>query len=216
MNTTQVHPIDPHECYGWIKKRHYAKRKPSIVHAFGLYLDHLLIGVITYGIPPINNLNQIAGFPAIELNRLCIEEGAPKNSASILVGRSLCLLPRPLVVISYADQTQGHVGYIYQATNWLYTGEGSRDIEFEKDGKTYHRKSLFNTFGSGGSERLLAMGYSKVQKDAKHRYLFFLGSKREKKQMLTNLKWPVLPYPKGETHRYDASAEIHTQMKIFF
>ena len=31
------------------------------------------------------------------------------------------MLP-PLIIVSYADKGQNHNGYIYQATNFLYTG----------------------------------------------------------------------------------------------
>lgn len=211
----QVHMIEPQETYSWLKYKHYAKRIPSIAHSFGLFQDRVLIGVITYGIPANNNLNVIAGAPGLELNRLCLEDTAPKNSGSVLVGRSLQMIPKPSAIVSYADCGQGHVGYIYQATNWIYTGMGSGDIEFLKDGRKFHRKSLFNIYGTGSKEVLEGHGYVAVPVEAKHRYVFFCGNKRQKRNMGDELSWPVLPYPKGETKRYDASAKVQTQMRMF-
>jgi hypothetical protein len=57
----------------------------------------------------------------IELNRLCLRYNR-KNEASFLVAKSLSLLPKPKIVVSYADTAQGHQGVIYQATNFLFTG----------------------------------------------------------------------------------------------
>jgi hypothetical protein len=215
MNNLTVQSIPPEQCKPWLLKKHYAKRVPSITDSFGLYQDNNLIGIITYGIPANNNLNEVCGFPAIELNRLCINDDAPRNTASFLVGNSLKMLSTPRVIISYADLGQGHIGYVYQATNWIYTGLGSADIEFEKDGKTWHRKALFNIYGPGGSKRFIEMGFTIIEKAPKFRYLFFLGSKKERKQMMNNLKWPIEPYPKGETKRYDAGDKLPTQDILF-
>ena len=188
---------------------------PSIAHSFGLFCDTAMIGVITYGIPANNNLNTIAGVPGLELNRLCVQEYAPKNSASILVGRSLQKIPAPCCVISYADCGQGHIGYIYQATNFVYTGKGSGDVEFLKDGKKHHRKALFNIYGTGSRDVLTEHGYEAVKVEAKHRYCFFCGDRRQKKQMLAELAWPILPYPKGETKRYDSGKNVPSQRILF-
>lgn len=210
MAELKVVGIKPFETHEWLEKKHYAHRIPSIAHSFGLYLNEL-IGVITYGIPPNNSLNEIAGFPGLELNRLCVNDNAPKNSASILVSHSLKMLPSPLCVISYADCGMGHVGYIYQATNFIYTGMGASDTEYMLNGKVWHRKALFNKYGAGGQERLVAMGFQPVKKLSKHRYLYFIGNKKEKKLMLQNLSWPILPYPKGDTSRYNADHEPQVQ-----
>ena len=48
----QVLRIKPEESYPWLLEKHYAKRIPQIMYAFGLYEDGKgLIGVVTYGIP---------------------------------------------------------------------------------------------------------------------------------------------------------------------
>ena len=36
-----------------------------------------------------------------------------------------------------------------------------------------------------------------------HRYLFFQGSRQQKKQMLKDLKMEILPYPKGQNQNYE-------------
>lgn len=215
MSDVAVQTIAASVAEPWLLKKHYAKRVPSIAYAFGLYIGNQLRGVVTYGIPANNNLNTVAGYPGLELNRLCVDDDAPRNSSSTLVGRSLRLVPSPTCIVSYADCDQGHVGYIYQATNWIYTGMGAGDVEFEKDGRRFHRKALFNVYGTGSRSVLEENGYKPVEVAAKHRYVFFVGNKRQKRDMRDALGWPTLPYPKGETARYDAGAEVSTQPLLF-
>ena len=59
--------------------------------------------------------------------------------------------------------------------------------------------------------------YTKNRKfrSSKHRYIMFLGSKTQKKNMLKNLKYNIEPYPKGQNKRYDASYEPTIQTKLF-
>lgn len=190
-----------------ILRKHYAKRIPSISYAYGLIKDGLLIGVCTYGTPPSHTLLKgVAGDSwasiVLELNRLTCEND--RNNASFLVGRSLRMLPKPSIVVSYADTGAGHVGYVYQATNFLYTGLSSawkdpvvRGLEHQHHATFAHGKSnerMREEFGDALSFRA---------RSRKHRYLFICGGKREKKKILTDLRYPILPYPKGETFRHE-------------
>ena len=105
---------------------HYAKRKPSISYVYGLYDNDELIGICSFGSPASPSLCKgIAGehnkSKVIELNRLVLKYNR-KNEASYLVGQSLKLLPKPKIVVSYADTAQNHTGIVYQATNFLFTG----------------------------------------------------------------------------------------------
>lgn len=103
------------ETKDWILKKHYARRMPSISYAFALYNDGEILGIVTYGSPASPSLCKgICGDEyrnnVIELNRLVLNSNAPKNSASFLVGRSLKMLPRDVIVVSYADTQMGHIG----------------------------------------------------------------------------------------------------------
>lgn len=108
---------------------HYARRMPCVQFAFGLYEDNELIGVVTFGQPASPSLCKgVAGENnrgnVLELNRLVfLPERNGDNNASMLVSKALKMLPAHTFVVSYADYGGwGHVGYIYQATNFLYTG----------------------------------------------------------------------------------------------
>ena len=124
----------------FILEIHYAKRKPSISFAYGLYDKDELIGVCTFGSPASPSLCKgIAGehnkSKVIELNRLVLKYNR-KNEASYLVGQSLKLLPKPKIVVSYADTAQDHIGIVYQATNFYFTGTSKPRTDMAgKDGK---------------------------------------------------------------------------------
>jgi len=176
---------------------HYARRMPCVQYAFGLYLDNKLIGVVTYGQPASPSLcSGVAGREnkkkVLELNRLVIKpEYNGNNYASYLVSHSLKKLPVGTFVVSYADWGGWHhVGYVYQATNWLYTG------------LTKARTDIYSE--SGHSRHYDKDETRRQERTAKHRYIFLVGSKRKKKEMIRELKYKVIPeYPKGDSIHYD-------------
>ena len=95
----EIKPITSKECKEWVLKKHYAKRKPRIQYAYGLFLDGKMEGVITYGYPATPFVSRgLCGKKyenyVLELNRLVINSGVPKNSASFLVANSLKMLPK--------------------------------------------------------------------------------------------------------------------------
>ena len=88
---------------------HYAIRMPCVQHAFGLFDNDRLVGVVTYGQPASPSLCKgVAGEEnrknVLELNRLVLyPEYNGGNYASFLVGKSLKMLPHGKYVVSYAD-----------------------------------------------------------------------------------------------------------------
>jgi len=180
---------DKSVCYPFLYEIHYAKRKPALSHVFGLYNKHELVGVCTYGMPANPNLCfGIAGHhnreSVIELNRLVLKYNL-KNEASYLVGHSIKMLPKPKIIVSYADTGQRHLGVVYQATNFLFTGTTKARTDMASKGGKHSRHSLGDPA-------------KRVNRTAKHRYVFIHGDKRQKKQILKDLKYPTLTYPKQE------------------
>lgn len=201
LDCYQVKAIEKKRTHSFLLDIHYARRIPPISFAFGLFENDDLVGVITYGMPASPSLCKgICGKEykdmVIELNRLCLLNNK-KGEASRLVGASLRLLPKPKIVVSYADTSQEHTGIVYQATNFIYTGSTKPRTEIAVRGlEHFHSKALSNM---ASKEELIAQYGDRVYqrpRSVKHRYIFFLGNKTEKKQMLKALKYPVLPYPK--------------------
>lgn len=213
----RVLPIKKEEAAIWCKKRHYARRIPPMKHAYGLYDGKWLVGIITYGPTPTPAVQQnICGGGwaenVLELNRLCVDSDR-RNAASILVGRSLRLLPRPKIIVSYADTKHGHVGYIYQATNFLYTGMvTAHDDEYWVNGVKIHARTLTARGISAPKEWARRNGIQIDRAQPKHRYVYFVGSRQQIKAMKKDLKYEVLSeYPKGDTRQYDMGDMVATQ-----
>lgn len=216
-----VEPVPRSEYKDWILKKHYAKRMPSISYAFGLFDDKkILQGVCTFGTPCSSTLLKgVCGekYTSIvkELNRLVMNQ-IDKNQASYFIGKCFYLLPQPLIIVSYADTSKNHSGYIYQATNWIYTGLSSKFIDPKVEGlENQHH----GTYAHGLSNKELKDKYGDKlyfeSRPQKHRYIYFLGDKRQKREMIEALKYKIQPYPKGDNKNYDASYKPDIQTKLF-
>ena len=185
---------------------HYARRMPSVSFAFGLFDGSELEGVVTYGTPPSAPLRagicgaEFASY-VLELNRLCLRHNR-KGDASMLVGRSLRMLRRDAIVVSFADTQQGHVGIVYQATNFLYCGLSAKRTDWKIKGKEHlHGQTVADEF-RGTKNRAEAMrakygdDFYLAPRPRKHRYVFFVGSKPFKARARSCLNYPVCKYPK--------------------
>jgi hypothetical protein len=203
----RVEPIPPKDAYPMLLNVHYARRVPSISYAWGLFTpEGLLEGVVTYGTPSSAPLRRgLCGDEwknnVLELNRLCLLHN-PKNAASFLVATSLKQLPRPRIVVSFADISQGHTGYVYQATNFFYCGLSAKRTDWKIKGREHlHGQTVADEFrGRAHRADLMREKYGDdfylAPRARKHRYVYFTGDRGEKKTLGRALKYPVLPYPK--------------------
>ena len=205
----QVKTIKSEETKDWLLNKHYAKRLCSISYAFGLFDGLKLIGVCTFGKPASHSLcvgvcgNHNSEY-VYELNRLVTNDYLPKNSLSFFVSKCLKMLP-PLIVVSYADTAQNHHGYIYQATNWIYTGA------------TKERTDIGDEDGTHSRHYSKDIDYTKHRKkrSSKHRYVYFTGSKTQRNKWKKELNYKKQKYPKGNNENYDASYIPKTQIRMF-
>ena len=203
-----VRSIDNNQTHEWLLKKHYAKRLCSISYAFGLFEQSILIGVMTIGKPASPSLcNGVCGKPfteyVYELNRLCVDGGLEKNTLSYFVASSLRLIKDDLIIVSYADTLQGHHGYIYQATNWLYTGSTKERTDIGQEDGTHSRHY----------DKEVNYKANRKFRSSKHRYVYFIGKKRN--IFLNELKYTIQSYPKGDNVRYDASYKPTVQASLF-
>ena len=214
----KVMPIKYHETEEWLMNIHYSKRLPSITYSFGLFEDNILIGIITYGMPVSHTLCEgICGKEykdkVLELNRLCLLHNR-KNEASFLVGNSLKLLPKPLIIVSFADTAMNHHGYIYQATNFIYTGLTDKHSEWRLKGSNLHQKNI--TIDYSLEERKANPDkFEIVQRTRKHRYIYFLGDKKKKSNMINKLNYKIKSYPKGDNKNYKVGYNPKVQGLLF-
>lgn len=208
-----VRQIPSFQTHEWLLKKHYAKRIPQIMYAFGLYDSELVnVGVCTFGFACRKIQDKYAPVAIFELNRLVLNDNQ-KNAASYFVSKCLRLYPvKPCYIVSYADANHGHHGYIYQALNGIYTGESSSENIVTVNGKQMHRRSLNAMFGTSSVTKLAeSMQVDVEEQVGKHRYFFLLGNKKDKAILSENLQYTVHPYPKGENKRYNADYQPSVQ-----
>lgn len=226
-----VKSIKNKECKDWFLNKHYAKRLPSISFAYGLYIDSCLEGVCSFGRPMSftlikGALNGLYRNSFLELNRLVVNEGLKKNTLSFFISQCFKQLPKPLVIVSYADTSQNHHGYIYQATNWIYTGLSNKFTDYAVRGLEHmHHSSIEDSVGRYDKNKnidkhtLLKEKYGDKlylkERPRKHRYFYFLGTKKQKKDMLKNLTYKICTYPKGDNKRYVSNYVPATQRLLF-
>lgn len=184
INRCEVRPIDYKTAKFLVEKYHYAHRVPSIVFSVGLFVDNILAGCVTYGIPPVPNVQRICGEEnrrkTLELNRLFIFDWCGKNSESYLISKSFWWLEKEKnqykILVSYADNKEGHFGYVYQATNWIYTGKSpAMNVGYVINGHEYHNKALVNMIGSWSKKVVLEKfpNAKQIKGGEKERYVFF-------------------------------------------
>jgi hypothetical protein len=206
-----VEPITKAQAEALVTARHYSRSGSIFWAGFGLVANGMIEGVVVYGQPsaPIQK-HAFSGrdFRLYELSRLVIQT-TERNAASFLIGRSLRMLEQPSAVVSYADSEWGHVGSIYQATNWLYTGATkSHDHLYLIDGKRTHPMTLRDQGITDPKRWARENEIETIAPAEKHRYFMLNGSRRDRKSMLAALRYPVQPYPKADQRRYDDGAYV--------
>lgn len=207
-----VRQISSSVAMGIVVKHHYSHRKVGSLASFGLFGDPSpladCLGCIVYSVPASYTLcNSVCGKDyrkqVLELSRLVVLT-EDKNAASFLIGRSLKMLGNH-VVVSYADCNDhvGHVGYVYQATNWLYTGRGNAEPKWVHP----HTGEVVSYTRRHIDRKAEALGMDwrdlvKVPQVGKHRYVTFAGDRGFRKKARAALKYKTDCYPKGDTKRH--------------
>ena len=208
-----------------IVKHHYSHKWSMCRYALGIFYktdnqhsffdekEEKLAGVAIYGYP-VGRLattsisDELKPKEVLELTRLFIFDEYGKNTESISLSKTFKWLQKNTdikALISYSDPEQRHLGIIYQATNWIYQGNsirhmGNYGIALEEDGKFMHSRTVSATYGSHNVEHLkkkIGHTFWRKEEPEKHRYIYFLCGKKDKKKMMKSLKHPPLPYPKN-------------------
>lgn len=185
--------------YEWLLlNHHYAGRVPSVSHAFGLYENDSIIGVITFGTPAARQI-QTGACPSnpsavIELNRLCVLDSAPRNTESWFISRAMKMLPS-FIVVSYADTMQGHTGVVYRAANFNYAGWSDMDRKTPRYDYVVPGKHSRNAFRGDAPQFT-----EKVRRRPKVKYWTVTGNRREQHEltkicMWQSIRWQQYPPP---------------------
>jgi hypothetical protein len=225
-DTYKVKSVTTDQCKEWLLKKHYLKRMTSFTYSFGLYNNNILVGVITFGnAVPLTMKKSLFGEKYMdivyELNRLCTNDNLDKNANSYFISESFKLMPKPLIIVSYADKSVGHNGYIYQASNFMFTGESHTQLDWKLKGKEHlHSRTLMDEFAFEDNRiEKLKEKYGdqlyQVKREPKYRYVYIIADKKTKKEIMKHRLFEQKEYPKGDNTRYDAEYKPIIQTELF-
>jgi hypothetical protein len=195
----------------FIEKIHYTHSIGKVTIAYGLFDNDLLIknglfdmsrlcGVITFGQVSARDLAQSifeggSQENTFEFLRMAVLDDC-KYPRSQFISKSIKLLkseyPKIKCLVSFADQTEGHFGYVYQASNWLYCGTTGKKYHFLVNGKRVNKRMAYDNakyIGISEKEYIEKNGWEKVIELPKFRYVYPLDKK-------IILKQKILKYPK--------------------
>ena len=214
----KVVSLNKNICDFWIKNKHYSKRPSIFWKGFGIIIDDKIEGVCVYG-QPSPSIQKYAfsdrNFKLYELSRLVIQTKR-KNAASFLISNSLKKLESCCAVVSYADSAYGHCGYVYQATNWLYTGETkSHDCLYLVNNEKLHPMTIRDRFDVTEIKKWAKNNnIEMIRPKLKYRYFYLKGNKAQRKFMYKNLSYDIVKnYPKLTPRRYDDGEHISMDYK---
>ena len=181
---------------------HYSKTMPfGKTLKIGVWEYNKFIGVVLYGYSSTPNVAKGAKLKQqeiVELTRVALNNH--KSSVSKIISISIKMLkysnPGLKLVVSFADADQSHIGVIYQAGSWIYTGLNMKNAKngYIVNGDFLHCRSAGMKIGRNTLETVrkyldpnAIVHYTK----GKYRYLYPLN-----KEMRKQIEPLAKPYPK--------------------
>lgn len=174
-------------CKNW----HYSGAIPTPPYNIvGVWEDDVFCGVVIFSRGASKDLGTRYGLittEVCELSRVALR--SHKTEVSKIVSIAIKMLraqsPGIRLIVSFADTNHGHIGAIYQAGGWIYTGETSSSTEYlTKSGKVLHSRQV----GLSGLKKQYGVirqvpkqtDCIKIKRLPKHRYLMPLDSEMRK------------------------------------
>lgn len=156
-----------------------------------MFIDDYCLGVIIFGVPASRHL-QMSACPSdpslvLELNRLWVHPACPRNSESYFIRAALKML-RPAIVVSYADTSVGHQGYVYRATGFDYAGWTDMERKTARYDYVVPGKHSRDAFRDGQKQD----GVMRVQRKPKVKYWTISGDRRARRDLRRLCAWPSL------------------------
>jgi len=205
-------------------EHHYLHRKCPISFCWGIAVEGKILGVLTVGKPcswsatcgVVGEKYADMGDPAarskdvFELNRLWAHDCLPRCTESRFVGWCLRWLRKfhpNIILISYADGSRtnpdglSHVGFVYQATRWIYAGTSAAFTDITLKGYSDYRSVPMDKRGAKvGNKRAWATNPDAIRttRTPKHRYVWFSNPADQKL-----LAWTKQPYHPTSLARVD-------------
>lgn len=205
-----THAAAKYACENW----HYSGCLPvGKLVKVGAWENGKFIGVVLFGRGATPNLGRsynLGQDECVELVRIALtKHDSPVSRIASLAMKFLSRSnPKLCLIVSFADQSQGHHGGIYQAGNWVYNGQGDPAKFYMIRGKLTHPRSI-------GAKGLVQNIHGARQIDpnatvfdvpGKHRYLMPLDA-----DMRARILPLAKPYPKRAKQAMDDNQSSQRQ-----
>lgn len=189
-----THEAAKYACENW----HYSKCVPTNkLVKIGAWENGRFIGVVIFSPGASANLYKtfnISNTEGCELTRVALT--SHQSPVTRIVSLAIKFLkksnPGLKLIISFADSDQDHIGIIYQAGNWLFTGiSGMGNFSALINGKWVHNRTIKEKFGLSVKAFSKKTGCKIKETSSKYRYVMPLDEKT--KQSILKMSQP---YPK--------------------
>lgn len=191
---------------------HYSKTVPAgKLIKIGVWEHGKFIGVVLYG----RGANSTLGAPyGLEQTECCelvrIALTAHETPVSRIVAISFKLLkkvsPGLKLVVSFADTNQNHHGGIYQAGNWIYSGQSNAADEYLVNGERLHGRSMRAKYGTHIGKDFIQI----VKGSVKHRYLMPLCDLVRKDILKLSKQYPKRVTKANSGDQFESGGAIPT------
>lgn len=174
-----------------VREHHYARgaANTSVLSVAAVRSGHMVAAAMW--MPPTRACAESVSSDwqsVLSLSRLVVVPGEPTNVASMVIGECIRILRRGrrwLHLVTYADESQGHTGGIYRATNWAYAGRTKPEARWiDEHGRQVSRKS--GAVSRTASE-MEALGYVLSGRFAKHKFVMHLRAPRPERERQQHL-----------------------------
>ena len=170
----EVRRIPHKEAAPFIIAHHYAHGCANTsTETFGLFRRDAIVGAALWMPPTRVAAESVDPFDwrqVIALSRLAVAPSEPTNAASLFIGamlRTLNAERRWTCLLTYADESQGHEGTIYKATNWSYLGRTKPETRWiDSNGKQVSKLAT----KTRKKAQMAALGYRVHGKFTKHKF----------------------------------------------
>jgi hypothetical protein len=183
-----------------VEKWHYSRRMPlGRMSRVGVWENEKYIGCVLFARGANNAIGDAYGLKIIEICELVrvaltIHVTPVSRIGAIAIKMLVKQSPGLRLIVSYADDREGHHGGIYQAMNWVYIGKGASTKEWYHEGRWKHNREM--TSGAFGGGRKVAEYQQHPMRivPGKHKYLYPLDA-----AMRAQIAPLAKPYPKRAT-----------------
>lgn len=141
------------EIRDFVEQNHYSKNMNGVMSdcCFSLVYEGAVFGAAVFAGMATDAWKKFSdvGSDVLELRRFCLLDSAPKNSESFFLGYCVRFLKKhsnAKIIVSYADESQGHVGTIYKAVGFSYEGATKTAGKWCLNGREYHDKTIRTTY----------------------------------------------------------------------